>query len=80
MTKAALLASWTQLKVALKAENQKLTENDLHLVEGKEEDLYVRIQARLGKSYQEMNQALVGHKNSSLYKYTASRIIRNHNH
>ena len=58
MTKESLKASWQHLKAELKAKHQQLTDADLHYVEGKEDDLYTRLQAKLGKNRIEVDQLL----------------------
>jgi uncharacterized protein YjbJ (UPF0337 family) len=50
MTEETLKASWIQLKGALKQKYAKLTEQDLNYMEGKEEDLYLNLQKKLGKT------------------------------
>jgi len=42
--------NWNQLKGKLKQQYADLTDNDLLYVEGKEDELYGRLQERLGKS------------------------------
>lgn len=48
MNKELLKGSWLQLKGSLKKKYASLTEDDLNYIEGKEEELYGRIQKRLG--------------------------------
>jgi len=58
MTKENLKASWQSIKGQLKAKYDKLTEQDLTYVEGKEEELYGRLQQKLGKTKAEVTQIL----------------------
>lgn len=48
MNTQLLKGSWDHLKGELKQKYAKLTDDDLKYVEGKEEELYGRIQKRLG--------------------------------
>jgi len=45
-----LKGSWNQLKGKLKQEYAHLTEDDLAYTEGKEDELYGRLQEKLGKT------------------------------
>jgi uncharacterized protein YjbJ (UPF0337 family) len=58
MTNETLKASWNEIKTAMKQKYAKLTEQDLHFVEGKEEDLYLRLQQKLGKTKAELVKEL----------------------
>lgn len=49
MNTLQLKGTWNQVKGKLKQKYAQLTDNDLILLEGKEEELYGRLQQRLGK-------------------------------
>jgi uncharacterized protein YjbJ (UPF0337 family) len=49
-----LKGSWNELKGKLKQEYANLTDNDLTYVEGKEDELFGRLQQKLGKSKDEV--------------------------
>lgn len=50
--------NWNQLKGKLKEKYANLTDNDLLYVEGKEDQLYGRLQERLGQSKEEVHSLL----------------------
>lgn len=56
MNTQSLKDSWSQMKEALKQKYSKLTEDDLKYAAGKEEDLYNRIQKKLGVTRQEVDK------------------------
>jgi uncharacterized protein YjbJ (UPF0337 family) len=58
MTKEHLKSRWHLLKGALKEKYSKLTEDDLQFAEGKEEELYHRLEERLGKTRVQVDHAL----------------------
>jgi len=53
-----LLGNWRELKGKLKQKYAKLTDDDLLLVEGKHDELLGRLQAKLGKSKEEMHDII----------------------
>lgn len=53
MNKQTMIGNWKEKKGKLKQKYAKLTDDDLKYVEGKEEELYGRIQKRLGVSRRE---------------------------
>lgn len=53
-----LKGNWNIIKGKLKQKYAELTDNDLKYVEGKEEELFGRLQDRLGKSRQEVEKLL----------------------
>lgn len=53
MNKQTMIGNWKEKKGKLKQKYAKLTDDDLKYVEGKEEELYGRIQKRLGVSKRE---------------------------
>ncbi len=50
--------SWNEAKGKLKQKFAELTDDDMLYVEGKEEELYGRLQKRLGKSREEVEKIL----------------------
>jgi uncharacterized protein YjbJ (UPF0337 family) len=50
--------NWNVIKGKLKQKYGELTDDDLTYVEGQEDELYGRLQRRLGKSISELNQEL----------------------
>ena len=54
MNSTELKGSWNVVKGKLKQQYAQLTDDDLTLVEGKEEELFGRLQIKLGKSRQEI--------------------------
>ncbi|MDO8995986.1 CsbD family protein [Sediminibacterium sp.] len=53
-----LLGNWKELKGKLKQKYAMLTDDDMLLVEGKHEELLGRLQAKLGKSKEEMHDII----------------------
>ncbi|OYZ01362.1 MAG: general stress protein CsbD [Sphingobacteriia bacterium 28-36-52] len=53
-----LLGNWKELKGKLKQKYAKLTDDDMLLVEGKQEELMGRLQVKLGKSKEELQKIL----------------------
>lgn len=54
MTALEIKGNWNVLKGKLKQKYGQLTDDDLHFVEGKEEELLGRLQTRLGKTKEEL--------------------------
>lgn len=54
MNQLQLKGTWGVLKGKLKQKYATLTDDDLVFVEGKEEELYGRLQQRLGKTKEEI--------------------------
>ena len=50
-----LKGNWNQIKGKLKEEYADLTDNDLLYIEGKEDQLFGRLQEKLGKSKEEVH-------------------------
>ncbi len=50
--------NWNETKGKLKQKFAILTDNDLMLAEGKEEELYGRLQIKLGKSKEELHKII----------------------
>ena len=56
MNTTELKGNWHELKGKLKKKFADLTDNDLMYEEGREEELYGRIQVKLGKSKEEVKK------------------------
>ncbi len=54
MTKLEIKGNWNLIKGKLKQKYGQLTDDDLAFAEGKEEELLGRMQARLGKTKEEV--------------------------
>jgi uncharacterized protein YjbJ (UPF0337 family) len=57
-TNTVLKGRWDELKGKLKQKYANLTDDDLLYVEGKEDELYGRLQKKLGKSDREVREIL----------------------
>lgn len=55
-----LLGNWNETKGKLKQKFAMLTDSDVLLVEGKQDELIGRLQTRLGKSKEEIHQLIAG--------------------
>lgn len=53
-----LLGNWKELKGKLKQKYAMLTDDDVLLVEGKQEELMGRLQSKLSKSKEEMHEII----------------------
>jgi uncharacterized protein YjbJ (UPF0337 family) len=53
-----LSGDWNTIKGKLKQKFSMLTENDLLMVEGKKDELYGRLQIKLGKSREEIRKLI----------------------
>lgn len=58
MTTIELKGRWNEIKGKMKQKYAQLTDDDLTFVEGKEDELYGRLQKRLGKSKDEIRREL----------------------
>ncbi len=58
MSKLQLKGSWNELKGKLKQQYANLTDDDLALAEGKEDELLGRLQKKLGKTKDEVRQMI----------------------
>lgn len=58
MNTTDLKGKWNELKGKLKQEYADLTDDDLLYVEGKEDELYGRIQQKVGKSKDEVKKMI----------------------
>lgn len=54
MTEFNLKGNWNELKGKIKQQYAQLTDDDLLLAEGKEDELYGRLQKKLGKTKEEL--------------------------
>jgi uncharacterized protein YjbJ (UPF0337 family) len=50
--------NWNELKGKLKQQYSNLTDNDLTYTEGKEEELYGKLQQRLGKTKDQVHEMI----------------------
>ena len=55
-----LNGDWNQIKGKLKQKFSILTDNDLLLVEGKKDELFGRLQVKLGKTKEEIRKLIAG--------------------
>jgi uncharacterized protein YjbJ (UPF0337 family) len=60
MNKLTIEGNWNEIKGKLKQKYGDLTDNDLTYAKGKEEELYGRLQQRLGKSKDEIKKEIDG--------------------
>ena len=58
MDTTELKGKWNEVKGKLKQKYADLTDDDLLFVEGKEDELYGRIQQRVGKSKEEIKKII----------------------
>ncbi|PZO29633.1 MAG: general stress protein CsbD [Flavobacteriaceae bacterium] len=58
MNTKELAGKWNELKGILKQKYADLTDDDLLFVEGKEEELYGRIQQKIGKTKEEIKKMI----------------------
>lgn len=58
MNKLAIKGSWNQIKGKLMQKYADLTDDDLVFAEGKEEELFGRLQKRLGKTKDEIKEEI----------------------
>ena len=58
MNKLKMRGSWNEVKGKLKQKYADLTDDDLMLAEGKKDELFGRLQKRLGKSKEEIRQEI----------------------
>lgn len=58
MNSLQLKGKWNEVKGKLKQKYADLTEDDLLYAEGKEEELYGRLQKKLGKSKEEVEKLI----------------------
>lgn len=58
MEKLQIKGAWNEVKGKLKQKYGQLTDDDLIFAEGKEEELYGRLQQRLGKTKEEVRDEI----------------------
>jgi len=58
INKLKMRGSWNEVKGKLKQKYADLTDDDLMYAEGKEEELFGRLQKRLGKSKEELKKEI----------------------
>jgi len=58
MNKLAMKGTWNEIKGKLKQKYANLTDDDLTFVEGKEDELFGRLQKRLSKTKQEIRKEI----------------------
>ncbi|MFO7844491.1 MAG: CsbD family protein [Bacteroidales bacterium] len=58
MNKTEVKGNWNELKGKLKQKFASLTEDDLMHEEGKEEEMYGKLQAKLGKTKEELHKII----------------------
>jgi uncharacterized protein YjbJ (UPF0337 family) len=58
MNKLKMRGTWNEVKGRLKQKYADLTDDDLMFAEGKEEELFGRLQQRLGKSKEELRKEI----------------------
>jgi len=60
MNKLTIEGNWNEIKGKLKQKYGTLTDNDLTFAKGKEEELYGRLQQKLGKTKDEIKREIEG--------------------
>jgi uncharacterized protein YjbJ (UPF0337 family) len=58
MNKLTIEGNWNEIKGKLKQKYGDLTDNDLTFAKGKEEELYGRLQKKLGKTKEEIQKEI----------------------
>ena len=58
MNKLLLKGTWNEVKGKLKQKYGALTDDDLLFTEGKEDELYGRLQTKLGKTKEEIRKVI----------------------
>lgn len=58
MEKLKIKGSWNEIKGKLKQKYGELTDDDLIFAEGKEDELYGRLQKKLGKTKDELRKEI----------------------
>ena len=61
MNTQALKGTWEQIKGTLKEKYAKLTDDDLKLAEGKEEEMYGKLQKKLGITREVLDKIIHEH-------------------
>jgi len=60
MNTLQLKGTWNEVKGKLKQKYGELTDDDLLFTEGKEDELYGRLQTKLGKTKEEIRKVIEG--------------------
>ena len=60
MDKLEIKGNWNEIKGKLKQKYGELTDDDLMLAEGKEDEFFGRLQKRLGKTRKEISKEIEG--------------------
>lgn len=58
MTTLEMKGNWNEIKGKFKQKYAQLTDDDLTFVEGKEDELFGRLQKRLGKNKEELRREI----------------------
>jgi uncharacterized protein YjbJ (UPF0337 family) len=58
MNKLTIEGNWNEIKGKLKQKYSNLTDNDLTFAKGKEDELYGRLQQKLGKTKDEIRKEI----------------------
>ncbi|MFA5297436.1 MAG: CsbD family protein [Lutibacter sp.] len=58
MNTTGLKGNWNELKGKLKQKYAKLTDDDLLMIEGKEDETFGKLQAKLGKTKEEIHEII----------------------
>lgn len=58
MEKVSVKGNWNELKGKLKQKYGELTDDDLMFAEGKEDELYGRLQKKLGKTKEQLRDEI----------------------
>jgi uncharacterized protein YjbJ (UPF0337 family) len=73
MTTETLKGKWNTLKDSLKQKYTKLTDDDLNYVEGKEDELLLKIQTKLGITQAALEKIITEHAAKAKVKTTAGK-------
>jgi len=68
MNTQALKGTWEQIKGTLKEKYAKLTDDDLKLAEGKEEEMYGKLQNKLGVTREMLDKIIHEHHEIAMEK------------
>ena len=60
MNTTELEGNWNELKGKLKQKFATLTDNDLMFAEGKKEEMFGKLQVKLGKTKEELHKIIAG--------------------
>ena len=71
MNTQALHGTWEEIKGSLKEKYAKLTDDDLKLAEGKEEEMYGKVQQKLGITREVLDKVI--HEHHEIVKEKAKK-------